>query len=101
MLWADNLQYHVSILNKGRTYEEQLVEYEMEQEKYRSVVIGDNNKIQNSVIAGSVSGSGGNQKKGFYEKHPIVSSLLISLLAGIILLFSFWDRIISFIEGVL
>ena len=64
--------------------------------------IGNNNSIKNSTIAEvEVINNQDSQprKKSFYEKHPIIVSFLISLLAGAILLFSFWDSVVSFVEG--
>lgn len=66
-----------------------------------SVKIGDGNKIKNSTIAGSIMTNENEKKKGFCEKHPIICGLLISLTAGIILLFSFWQNVVKWIEGVL
>jgi len=60
-----------------------------------SINIGDNNKIKNANIAERLE-----IKKSFYEKHPVICGFLISLVAGIVLLFSFWDRIVNLIEGV-
>ena len=60
-----------------------------------SINIGNNNKIKGTNIAEIT-----NVKKKFYEKHPVICSFSISLVAGIVLLFSFWDKIISLIEGV-
>lgn len=100
--WANNKPYQIIINNSARTYEDQLAEYNMQKQASgtQSVTIGNNNKIKNSTIASSIHGYGNgiNEKKGFYERHPVICSLLISLAAGIILLFSFWDQIISFIE---
>lgn len=98
MLWANNKPYHVTVNNSARTYEEQLAEYESK-EQVQNITIGSNNKIKNSTIAGVMNTNGADTSKGFYEKHPIFCSVLISLLVGLILLFSFWDRVISFIEG--
>lgn len=65
-----------------------------------SINIGNNNKIKNSNIAEKLNmKEKPSVKKNFYEKHPIICSFLISLMTGIILLFSFWDKIISMIEG--
>lgn len=65
-----------------------------------SVNIGDNNKIKNSNIAEKIEVKDiPTTKKSFYEKHPVICGFLISLVAGIILLFSFWDNIVSLIEG--
>lgn len=62
-------------------------------------VVDYNNKIKNSTIAGIINANGADTTKGFYEKHPVFCSVLISFLVGLILLFSFWDQVISFIEG--
>ena len=102
IMWADDMPYHVTIYNSARTYEEQRQEYErLQSNKQKGITIGNNNKIQNSVIAESVSGIDKAKKKTFFEKHPVICSLLISLAAGIILLFSFWQQLIRFIEGLL
>ena len=98
VLWANNKPYHVTVNNSARTYEEQLAEYEAE-ERVQNITIGSNNKIKNSTIAGIMNTNGADTSKGFYEKHPVFCSVLISFLVGLILLFSFWDRLISFIEG--
>lgn len=66
------------------------------------VKIGNNNTIKNSNIAETVNGcsaNGSDCKKKFYESHPVICSFLISLIAGMIVLFSFWSDIISWIEG--
>lgn len=99
--WADNKPHHVTINNPARTYEEQLAEYEAKAHAFRSqsITIGNNNKINGSTIAGTISTTGTEKKRGFYEKHPVICSVLISLFVGVVLLFSFWGRIISFIEG--
>ena len=97
--WADNMPYHVIITNSGRLYEEQLFEYENELSKLNSVTInvGDNNKFKNSPISINNSGKMPNVKR-FFDKHPWVSGILISLFAGIICMFSFWEKITHFIE---
>lgn len=62
--------------------------------------IGDDNKIHNSMIAEKIeTNEDVIKKKSFYDKHPIICGFLISLAAGIVLLFSFWEKIISFLEG--
>lgn len=64
------------------------------------IKIGNNNKISKSTIAESVSGNSEPSKKSWYEKHPVIGGIIISLVAGFILLFSFWEKIVQFIEGV-
>ena len=97
--WADNIPYHVIITNSGRLYEEQLLEYENELSKLNSVTInvGNNNKFKNSPISINNSGKLPDIKR-FYEEHPWISGILISLFAGIICMLSFWDKIIALIE---
>ena len=99
--WASNKPYHVSVNNSARTYEEQLSEYNAQKQATgsQSITIGNNNKISNSTIANNIKGGETNKNKGFYEKHPVICGFLISLVAGIVLLFSFWNQIITFIEG--
>jgi hypothetical protein len=69
-----------------------------------SIRIGDNNKIKNSSIGNqySTQGGGGAPRgdKKFPEKHPILFSLIISLVAGFILLFSFWKPLVIWIENI-
>lgn len=114
-MWADNVPYHVVVNNVGRTYNEQLAEYEEEKRAQQGdtytigtvndqcVTIGDSNKINKSIIVGKKKEKAGNSTLSgntmFYERHPIICGFLISLAAGLVLLFSFWSKIISFIEG--
>lgn len=107
--FADNKPYIVTLTNSARTYNERLAEHETEKAKQgatyiidQSVNIGDRNKIKNSNIAGRM----GNQpeekvssKKKFSEKHPVLLSVIIGLITGFILLFSFWQNIVDWIEG--
>lgn len=105
--WADNKPYIVTINNSARTYDERLQEYEKNTRSQsvtitsNSINIGNNNKIKN--LNASVNGCDFDSKdtkaKTFYEKHPVICGFLISLAAGLVLLFSFWSKIIDFIEG--
>lgn len=60
-----------------------------------SIHIGDNNIIKNSIFNGDES-----KKKKWVEKHPVFISILCSFLVGVILLFSFWQDIVSWLEGI-
>jgi len=68
-----------------------------------SIRIGDNNKIKNSSIGHQLGSSGEkngtNKKRKFHERHPALFSLFISIVAGIILLFPFWETFIIWIES--
>ena len=61
--------------------------------------IGDGNKIVNSNIAEKIENTNLKEKKRFYDKHPWICGILVSLFVGIILLFSFCQNIITWIEG--
>mgnify|MGYP000239685094 FL=1 len=61
--------------------------------------IGNGNKIVNSNIAEKIENTNLKEKKRLYDKHPWLCGGLISLVVGIILLFSFWQNIITWIEG--
>lgn len=109
-MWGDNKPCHVVVNNSARTYDKRLMEYEQTMKEtscianIQKVTIGNKNKIKNSIIAGKIEYPLGemrdNKKKSFYETHPVVCGFLISLVAGFILLLSFWGRIIEYIEGV-
>ncbi|ADU28481.1 hypothetical protein [Evansella cellulosilytica] len=70
-----------------------------------NIRIGDKNKIKNSSIGHQYRSSNeSNESEGtkkFHEKHPILFSLFISIVAGVILLFSFWETFIIWIESLL
>ena len=62
-----------------------------------SIHIGDKNRIKNSVIAESANGK--SAPKSWSERHPILVSVLVSLGVGFLLLFHFWDKLVTLIEG--
>lgn len=107
--YADNKPYRVLLTNSARTYNELLAEYEEERARQgvtyivdESVRIGDHNKIKNSNIAGRMQSQPDNNtstKKNFSERHPILLSVIVGLATGFILLFSFWQDIVNWIEG--
>lgn len=63
------------------------------------VNIGNGNKIKNSNIAEKIEGMPTNEKERIYDKHPWICGALISFFVGLILLFSFWGKLITWIEG--
>lgn len=99
IMWADNSPWYVdvdyslidTILNRAT---------ELEEGK-SSITIGNNNTIRNSVISsGNVQLNGSSPvNKSLSEKHPVIVTVLISLGVGMLLMFSFWERIISYIEN--
>lgn len=62
------------------------------------IKIGNSNKIKNSSIGHNLN-SKPPKKKSFAQRHPILLSVIISLITGFVLLFSFWKQIIDFIES--
>ena len=61
--------------------------------------IGNNNKIKNSNMGESIIIKSENKKQRFNEKHPYITGFLISVLAGLVMLFSFWNKIVAWMEG--
>ena len=99
--WANNKPYHVIVTASGRAYEEKLAEHvdAKNGKQAISITVGSNNKISKSVIAGIINIDEASKDKNYFEKHPVICGFLISLLVGIVLLFSFWSQIIRFVEG--
>ncbi|MCF7625526.1 hypothetical protein CQ056_28200 [Peribacillus simplex] len=69
-----------------------------------SIKIGDKNKIKNSSIGHQYNFNNGSDKepdnkKSFIEKHPIIFSVSMGIITGIIMLFSFWKDVIAWLEG--
>ncbi|MBF1361477.1 MAG: hypothetical protein HXM76_06440 [Mogibacterium diversum] len=65
----------------------------------RSVKIGDGNIICDSTIASPIQGTA-SPKKTFWGKHPILKGVIVAVIAGAVLKFSFWEKIVAFIEEV-
>lgn len=99
--WSSNVPYIVTINNWARTYNERLQEDESEKRTSvtidQSVTIGNSNKICDSTIASQVREATSSKKK-FWKKHPISTGVIIAVIAGVILRFSFWEKIVTFIE---
>jgi len=101
--WSSSVPYIVTINNSARTYNERLQEYESEKRASvtidQSIKIGDGNKICDSTIASLIQETA-SPEKTFWEKHPILTGVIGAVIAGAILMFSFWEKIVTFIEGV-
>lgn len=69
-----------------------------------NIKIGDKNKIKNSSIGHQVNISETDKKRAdkvsFAQRHPILLSIIVSILTGFVLLFSFWKNIINYIESI-
>ncbi|MBO3320262.1 hypothetical protein CYK62_11115 [Clostridium perfringens] len=78
-----------------------------------SIKIGNNNKIKySSIIDNGNNGKNDNNNnnntdnkdvnpKSFSSKHPILTSIICSVIGSIIMMFSFWDKISYFIKNLL
>lgn len=65
------------------------------------IKIGDKNKIKDSIIGKqNIIGNEAKKKDGFFQQHPVLTALLTSFIIGFLLLFSFWDDVINFIENI-
>lgn len=67
-----------------------------------SIKIGDNNKIKKSNIIdynNSTVSSKDTPKKSFANRHPILIGIGCSIIASIIMMFGFWDKISEFIKN--
>ena len=63
------------------------------------IFIGENNKIKNSTIAERINNE--IPKKNFIERHSLIVSIITSFVVGFVLMFSFWDEIILWMEGLI
>lgn len=63
-----------------------------------SIKIGNNNRIKKSVIAENSKVPEKKENKKWYEKHPIFIAVVAAVIAGIVLKFSMWDKMIEMIE---
>ena len=103
--WAGNLPYSVIINNSARTYNERLEEYESSKKSSpitivdNSIKIGDGNVIEKSSFNSNNNQQQTNEHKNFFEKHPVITGIIVSVIAGVILMFSFWKTIVVWIEG--
>lgn len=57
--------------------------------------IGDNNKMKNVTIIEKNNGNIEPKEK----KFPLFQTILAGVCVGVILLFSFWEDLVSFIEN--
>lgn len=67
-----------------------------------SIKIGDNNKIKKSKIidnSNSFNKNESEQKESFVNKHPIFIAISCSIVASVIMMFSFWDKVSQFIKN--
>lgn len=109
--WADNRPYLVTINDSARTYSEHLAECLVEKRYHVSYVandnsihIGDGNTIENATVASQINKAGqtaeSDDNKGFFKRHPVLTDLLVGILVAFFMMFAFWEKIVTWIEGV-
>ena len=110
-IWADNRPYHVVVNESASVYNELLEEYEEQVANSMSTInvyhgsnhsiqIGNGNSITNSQIGETINAQPTKPPNTFYERHPVICAFLISLAAGLVLLFSIWSKLVQYIEEV-
>ena len=108
VMWADNRPYHVFVNesaiksantnNQGEKHSTEVPEPTIiYYGNNNSIRIGSNTTISNSSIGQNVKNRPPHLAHTFYERHPALCSLLISILAGLILLFPFWAKLMQYI----
>ena len=63
------------------------------------IKIGDDNMITNSNIAEKKENTNLSEKMQFYDKHPWICNILVSLFVDIIISLSFLENFITWIKG--
>lgn len=91
-------------INNGKIVEELKKANDIKEKEVKkvSINIGDNNKIKNSTIAETninINSTNQKQKKNFFIDHPIITTIIGSVIAGAILMFGFWEELVHWIEG--
>lgn len=69
-----------------------------------SIKIGNNNKIKKSTIidnSNSTIKSEDTSKESFANRHPVLIGIVCSIIASVIMMFSFWDKTSEFIKNLL
>ena len=98
IMWADNSPWYVNV---DRNLIDTILNKESIGTEKSAITIGNNNTIKNSIISSGPAQmkSTSSARKTFVERHPVLITTIVSLGVRILLMFSFWDRIISFVEN--
>lgn len=65
-----------------------------------AIKIGNNNKIKRStIIDNSYSKVDKVSEEKFTNRHPVLIGIICSIIASIIMMFAFWEKIDIFIKG--
>ena len=97
VLWADNSPWYTTVRRLSNSITNNANwEFSMN----NTVTVGNKNSLSNSFIASnSTIIMDQSSKKSFYERHPVVVGLLITLGGGLIMMFSFWGAIVDAVES--
>ena len=107
-IWADDRPYHVVVNESASVYNELLEEYEKQVANNMSTInvyhgsnhsiqIGNGNSITNSQIGETINAQPAKPPTTFYERHPVICAFLISLAAGLVLLFPIWSKLVQYL----
>ena len=110
VFWADGIPYHVTVNNKASEYKNKASIKDQNHSSThitidKSINIGNGNYFTDSPVGNDnrvqnhLHGAG--KKEKFWNRHPIITSVIATIIASFIMLFSFWANIIGWIEGVL
>lgn len=66
-----------------------------------SIKIGDNNRIKNTTIAENSSLQNASEKSNWMQKHPIISGLVVAIIAGAVMMLKFWGPVINFLNNLI
>jgi len=66
-----------------------------------SIKIGDNNRIKNTTITENSSIQTTSEKSNWMQRHPVLSGIIATVIAGVILLLNFWKPVIDFINNLI
>ena len=64
-----------------------------------AIKIGDNNKFKNTNIIDNNHCTNKNEdtlKESFANKHPMLAGIIGSIIASIIMMFAFWEKVSEF-----
>ncbi|UZJ78760.1 hypothetical protein [Fictibacillus sp. KU28468] len=66
-----------------------------------NIKIGDGNKIKSSIIGHNHNNNSNSSpsKPNFLTNHPVLTGIFASVIASIIMLFSFWKDLVYWIEN--
>lgn len=86
-MWADGIPYFCELTNTAYDYCSN-IEFIVD----NSISIGNNNNLTKAKI---VSAVGNNEKTTWFERHKIITGIIIAVVAGAILMLPFWEKLMS------